>query len=245
MQEMSYDQKIKNLTENRNALLVQKDKVIDYFAKHELKLSDFQDKTLSSIFFTDIIAIFFGLLFLAIIATVLSAIGLVWLVGIVLILAAIAFFKQIIGIIIVISIIFFGLLEFGFSDEDVIIFTSVISFFAFALFRFIVVSKRKTMTDSLNATTEKLKITDNAIIDTIKEPIIDTVHKRHLLSFDDIIEHNDPRIPTHLVQKVLDEEVEENTIESIKLPKNTNIVLYKSTLPISQDEMTTVYLEIN
>lgn len=215
MQEMSYDQKIKNLTENRNALLVQKDKVIDYFAKHELKLSDFQDKTLSSIFFTDII------------------------------LAAIAFFKQIIGIIIVISIIFFGLLEFGFSDEDVIIFTSVISFFAFALFRFIVVSKRKTMTDSLNATTEKLKITDNAIIDTIKEPIIDTVHKRHLLSFDDIIEHNDPRIPTHLVQKVLDEEVEENTIESIKLPKNTNIVLYKSTLPISQDEMTTVYLEIN
>lgn len=108
MQEMSYDQKIKNLTENRNALLVQKDKVIDYFAKHELKLSDFQDKTLSSIFFTDIIAIFFGLLFLAIIATVLSAIGLVWLVGIVLILAAIAFFKQIIGIIIVISIIFSG-----------------------------------------------------------------------------------------------------------------------------------------
>lgn len=246
-------QKIEQMLQENEDLSAQKPTIEKYLADKSIKPEDY-DKYLTSNSFELLVkdtkegfAIIFGLF---IIGAIVSALGLGFLVVIVLAIFALyflfTFFKQIC----VFIAIQFGLLFLHYErilDEDIYVIIAVLIGIVFLPYlRFTINQIRKDKIEHLYYITEKIDENHQSIINFIKSPILSIVHRDIMVDVGSLHDKGFDVVPMQYLEEILDNEVGKGNIERLYLSQK-NINLYKSKLATidNQDNMESTVLEID
>lgn len=243
-------QQIEQILQENETLSAEQSAIEKYLADKSIKPEEY-DKYLTNNSFEllvkdakESISMIIGVV---VIGAIVSAIGLGFLVVIVLAISALyflfTFFKQIC----VFIVIQFGLLFLPLG-EDFYFIIAILFSIAFLLYlRMSVNQLRQTKIEQLYYITEKIDENHQSIINLIKSPILYIVHHDIMADVGSLYDKGFDVVPMRYLEEILDNEVQSGSIEKIYLSQK-NINLYKSKKPMishSSNHMESITLEID
>lgn len=245
MIDTALQQNIQSIIEENKALALEVQNIETFLEQENLEpkeIIDYRNNSIPKLLWSDFWLLIGGIIGLGIIAGILSAIGLAFLVAIAGILFAFVFLAAYFKQIVIYCVILFILSKF--NGTEALMFICTILFVLSC--RYLTISKRKEAIQSMVNLQHQIETNYQQIINLATPSVIELIHQERMADVNSIHAHGFPFLSETHIHDILNQYIskEYDDIERITLPQSKTI-LYKSTRINPDDEMTTTYLEID